>query len=228
MVAMARQQERIANNLANANTVGYKRDRVFVEALNERIDAEGAPRSDRFPEQWADMEAAGLEATGNPLDVALQGDGFFVVTDAEGNERYTRAGKFLVDNDRILRTPDGLTVQGESGPIEVPDQGGTIEITGDGRMQMDGRTFGRLRVVRFDNPLQLERVEGATFAAPTTLPIEMQNPTVLQGQLESSNVNPITGMTEMISHFRLFETQQRMMRTSDQLLGRVSQNLGTF
>ncbi len=228
MVAMARQQERIANNLANASTIGYKRDRVFVEALNERIDAEGAPRSDRFPEQWADMESTGFRSTGNPLDVALQGDGFFVVTDAEGNERYTRAGQFILDNDRTLRTPSGLTVQGEGGPIQVPNRGGTIEITQDGRLQMDGRTFGRLRVVRFDNPMLLERAEGATFAAPTTLPIDMDNPTVLQGQLETSNVNPITSMTEMITHFRLFETQQRMMRTSDQLLGRVSQNLGTF
>lgn len=229
MVSMSRHQERIATNLANANTIGFKRDRVFIEALNERIDAEGAPQSDRVPTQWADMESGGLKSTGNPLDMALQGDGFFTVTDDNGDERYTRAGRFMIDNDRTLRTPSGLTVQGQSGgPIQVPDQPGDIQITQDGRLQMNGREFGRLRVVRFDDPLRLERREGATFAAPTTVPIEMDEPTILQGQLESSNVNPVKAMTDMITHYRLFETQQRMMRTSDALLGRVSKDLGTF
>jgi len=228
MVAMTRQQERIATNLANANTVGFKRDRVFVEALNERIDAEGAPRSDKVPTQWADMKSGGLKSTGNPLDVALNGDGFFVVTDGNGNERYTRSGQFMIDNTRTLRTPSGLTVQGEGGPIQVPDEPGSIEITKDGSLRMNGKEFGRLRVVRFDNPMLLERREGATFAAPTTVPIEMENPAILQGQIEASNVNPVKSMTDMITHYRLFETQQRMMRTSDQLLGRVSQDLGKF
>jgi flagellar basal-body rod protein FlgF/flagellar basal-body rod protein FlgG len=228
MVSMAHHQERIATNLANANTVGFKRDRVFIEALNERIDAEGAPQSDRVPTQWADMESGGLKSTGNPLDVALQGDGFFAVTNAEGEERYTRAGRFMIDSDRTLRTPSGLAVQGQGGPIEVPDRPGDIQITQDGRLQMNGQEFGRLRVVRFDNPLLLERREGATFAAPTTVPIEMERPTILQGQLEASNVNPVKTMTDMITHYRLFETQQRMMRTADTLLGRVSKDLGTF
>ena len=230
MVSMARHQERIATNLANANTVGFKRDRVFVEALNERLDAESAPRSERVPTQWADMESGGLQSTGNPLDVALQGDGFFVVNDGAGDEeRYTRAGRFMIDSDRTLRTPSGLTVQGQDGgPITVPDQPGDIQITQDGRLQLNGREFGRLRVVRFDDPLRLERREGATFAAPTTVPIEMEEPTILQGQLEASNVNPVETMTDMITHYRLFETQQRMMRTSDELLGRVSKDLGTF
>lgn len=229
MVSMARHQERIATNLANANTVGYKQDRVFIEALNERLDAESAPRSDRVPTQWADMESGGLESTGNPLHVALQGDGFFVVNDAEGNERYTRAGQFMLDDNRTLRTPSGLVVQGQNGgPIQVPDRPGTISIAQDGRMTLNGQPFGQLRVVEFDNNLLLERREGATFAAPTTVPIDMDTPTVLQGQLETSNVNPVKTMTDMITHYRLFETQQRMMRTSDTLLGRVSQDLGTF
>lgn len=228
MVAMARQQERIANNLANANTTGFKRDRVFVEALNERIDAEGAPRSDRIPEQWADPESGGFKSTGNPLDVALQGEGFFVATNAEGEERYTRAGQFTLDNTGTLRTPDGLAVQGEGGPIQVSDENGPVDIAQDGQLLQDGQPIGRLRVVRFDNPMLLERREGATFAAPTTLPIEMETPAVLQGQLEASNVNPVEGMTDMITHHRLFETQQRMMSTTDQLLGRVSQDLGRF
>lgn len=228
MVAMTRQQERIANNLANANTAGFKRDRVFVEALNEHIDAEGAPRSDRVPEQWADPAYGGFESTGNPLDVALQGEGYFVLTTAEGEERYTRAGQFTLDNAGTLRTPDGLAVQGDGGPIQIDPDRGPVDITQDGQLLQQGQPIGQLRVVRFDNPLLLERREGATFAAPTTLPIEMETPSILQGQIEASNVDPVKGMTDMITHHRLFETQQRMMSTTDQLLGRVSQNLGRF
>lgn len=228
MTEMVRQQERLANNLANANTVGYKRDRVFVEALNERLDAEGAPRSDRVPTQWADLTQGSLETTGNPLDIALGGDGFFAVTDENGNERFTRAGNFVIGSDRTLRTPEGLAVQGQGGPIQVPQDAGSIQITRTGQLRTNDQTFGQLRVVRFENPMQLQRLDGATFAAGNAAPVEMTDPTVLQGQLESSNVNPVNAMTEMIEHFRLFESQQKMLRSSDQLLGRVASDLGSF
>ncbi|RMF53760.1 MAG: flagellar hook basal-body protein, partial [Bacteroidetes bacterium] len=91
MTRMVRQQERIANNLANANTVGFKRDRSFTEILNQELNAEGAPQSVKRTVQWADFTPGSLEQTGNPLDVALHGEGFFVLTDATTETpRYTR------------------------------------------------------------------------------------------------------------------------------------------
>lgn len=228
MTEMARHQERLANNLANANTVGYKRDRVFIEALNERLDAEGAPRSDRTPTQWADLEQGALERTGNPLDAALGGEGFFAVTDGDGTERYTRAGRFTIGPDGTLQTPSGLTVQGEGGPIQMPPDAQEISIARSGQIQADGRPVGRLRVVRFENPAQLERQEGASFVANEMEPIAVEQPEVLQGHIEESNVNPVQAMTDMIEHMRLFESQQKMIRSSDQLLGRVAQDLGRF
>lgn len=228
MAALAQSQERLANNLANANTAGYKRDRIFVEALNERLDAERAPRSDRRMTQWSDGEQGRLESTGNPLDVALSGDGFFVVNDEDGAERYTRAGHFVIGPDRTLRTPTGLEVQGDAGPIQLPEDAANIVIARDGQIEAGGQQLGRLRVVNVDDPMQLERLDGATFAAEGMEVTEVDDPTVLQGHVEMSNVNPVDAMTDMISNFRLFESQQRMMRTSDELLGRITRDLGRF
>ncbi len=229
MTEMQRHQDRVANNLANADTVGYKRDRLFTAALNERLDAEGAPRSDRRFEQGSDWSGGTLEETGNPLDVALGGDGFFVTqNEATGEERYTRAGHFVVDNEGTLRTPSGLAVTGEGGPIQLPvDTGGAIEISKGGVIQVDGRRVGKLRVVTFDDPQQqLRRAEGAAFTADGAAPQDVETPLILQGKVETSNVDPVAEMTDMIEHFRLFESQQKALRTTDSVLGRATRDLG--
>ncbi len=228
MAALAQEQERLSNNLANANTAGFKRDRVFVEALNERLDAELAPRSDRRHLQWADGQQGRLESTGNPLDVAINGEGFFVVNDDDGGERYTRAGHFVVGADRTLRTVEGLEVQGQGGPLQIPEDATDIIIGRGGRIEAGGQQLGRLRVVNVDNPMQLQRLDGASFAADGVEVNDMEDPTILQGHVEMSNVNPVEAMTDMISNFRLFESQQRMLRTSDELLGRITRDLGSF
>src|SRR5690625_7579353 len=105
MTRLGQEQERTANNLANANTVGFKRDRTFVAAFNERLDNERAPQSDRMTTQWADMEMGTFEATGNHLDAALRSDGFYLVADQNGAERYTRAGRRTPNADGSLRDP---------------------------------------------------------------------------------------------------------------------------
>lgn len=229
MTEMTRQQERVANNLANANTVGYKRDRLFTQALEERIDAEGAPRSDRRVTQGADPQQGALQATGNPLDVALDGEGFFVTTDAAtGANRYTRAGQFTLSPDGALQTPAGHAVEGEGGPIQIPPESGPVQIAKDGTIRAGEQQVGKLRVVRFENPLQLERLDGAAFAAAGAEPLPAETPRVIQGHLEGSNVSPVAEMTDMIEHFRTFESQQKMLQTTDQVLGRVTRDLGTF
>lgn len=230
MAEMRRHQARIANNLANANTTGYKRDRFFTEALNERLDATGRPRSDRRLLQGSDFSGGALEDTGNPLDVALGEEGFFA-TRAEdtGATRYTRAGHFVVGQDGTLRTPEGQAVLGEEGPIQVPvDEGGSVNISRTGDITVGGNQVGSLRVVSFENPQQLRRAEGAAFAADGAVPEPVEEPVVLQGKIETSNVDPVSEMTDMIEHFRSFEAQQKMIRTTDSALGRATQSLGTL
>lgn len=231
MTEAIRQQERLANNLANVHTAGYKQERFFVEALNERLDVERAPRSDRRLRQWNDLTQGALEYTGNPLDVAIEGEGFFVVTDAiTGATFYTRAGQFQLDAEGYLRTLDGLLVEGEEGPIQLfpHERNRLLSISQDGVLRADEREVARLRLVRFARPEALQRVEGARFAAPDQEPFPISPPHLRPGFLESSNVNPVLAMTEMIEHFHRFEIQHKVIQTTDQLLGQITRDLGKF
>ncbi len=226
MSEMNRQQERTANNLANASTAGYRRVRTFTDVLSDRVDLEGNPSSVRTTTQWTDQKTGLLEATGNPLDVALGGDGFFVVTDG-GATRYTRSGQFTTTPDGTLITAEGAEVQGEDGPVQIPPGGTTIEIDTGGAIRVDGEAVGTLRVVAFPEGQEFERLDGSMLGTDAE-PEAMEAPDVRQGFAEGSNVNPLSEMTDMIAHFRLFESQQKMLQTADQTLGAISRDLGKF
>ena len=229
MHQMIREQERVANNLANANTVGYKRDRTFTEALEEYTDEEGAPRSERLTAQWADAQQGALESTGNPLDVAIDGDGFFAFSDEETGETvYSRAGRLSLDAEGTLRDLAGRAVEGEGGPIQLPPTGVAIAINRSGEITVDGQAVGRLSIVRFEDPMQLRRLDGATFDAAGLEPEPVENPTVMQGFVEASNVDAVREMADMIAYYRQFESQQKMLQTTDQILGAVTRDLGKF
>ncbi len=227
MSEMNRQQERTANNLANANTVGFRRDRTFTDVLSRRIDDEGNPVSRRTATAWHDPQRGVFETTGNPLDVALGGDGFFVVTDDAGRARYTRAGRFMPMPDGSLVTQDGFAVEGVDGPLQLPAEGGPIAVTADGTVRVGEQEVGALRVVQFAEGTAFERLDGATFTADAE-PEPLEAADVRQGVLELSNVNPMAEMTDMITHFRLFESQQKMLQTTDQALAVVTRDLGKF
>ncbi|MEF8866260.1 MAG: flagellar basal-body rod protein FlgF [Salinibacter sp.] len=228
MSEMRRHQEQVANNLANASTTGYKKDRIFSEALNERLTKDGSPRSDRRLQQANDLSGGSLEDTGNPLDVALGDEGFFVTQpEGGGAERYTRAGHFVVGSQGTLRTPEGRQVMGEGGPIQIPaEEGGEINISEGGRITAGGNEVGALRVATFENPEQLERVDGASFVAGDAQPQPAETPVVVQGKVEASNVDPVAELTNMIEVQRQFEAQQKTIRTTDGVLGRATQSLG--
>lgn len=228
MNTLQHNQERVANNLANANTTGYKRDRFFTEALNERMDAERAPRSDRRLQQAPDLSPGAMKQTGNPLDVALGGDGFFAVRPEGGDAtHYTRAGHFSRGRDGTLRTPDGRQVMGEGGAIQIPvDQQGDINVAEDGTITAGNQQIGRLKVVSIDDPAQMERREGASFVAGNATPEPMEDPTVLQGMVETSNVSPVEEMTDMMQTSRQYEAQQRSLQSTNEALSQATQDLG--
>ena len=229
MRQMIREQERVANNLANVNTVGYKRDRTFTEALEEYVDEEGAPRSERLTAQWADAAQGAMESTGNPLDVAIDGEGFFAFSDEETGETvYARAGRLSLDAEGTLRDLAGRAVEGEGGPVQLPPSGGAININRSGEITIDGQSVGRLNVVRFEDPMQLRRLDGAAFAAGGMEPEPVENPTIMQGFVEASNVDAVREMADMITFYRQFESQQKMLQTTDQILGAVTRDLGKF
>ena len=228
MTQAIRQQERTANNLANVNTTGYKKERFFAETLNEFINAEGSPESTRNLRQWTDFSPGTLEPTGNTFDLAIDGEGLFTVTDPQGQTRFTRAGHFMLDAEGYLRMPNGFLVQGNNGPVQIPIGAKEVIINDRGEIHVDGELIDQLTIVWFENPEMLERLDGTTFGAGTQTPIEIKTPHVRQGYLETANVNTMQEMTDMIAHFRLFETQQKVLQTQDQLLGRVTRELGKW
>jgi flagellar basal-body rod protein FlgF/flagellar basal-body rod protein FlgG len=145
----------------------------------------------------------------------------------EGNAtHYTRAGHFVVGNEGTLRTPNGKTAVGEGGPIQIPvDAEGDVNIAKDGTITVGENQVGTLRVVT-GAAEQMERAQGASFVADGAAPEPMQDPTVLQGKVETSNVSPITEMTDMIENSRHFGAQQKAIRATNETLSRATQKLG--
>jgi len=228
MGELTRRQDRVANNLANANTVGYLRDRSFARALDERIDAEGTPQSTRVAGQWADATAGSLQETGNPLDFALEGDGFFTVRTDDGQLRYTRAGEFVLTADGTVRSPQGHTLLRDDGePLTLPPSGGEISVTTAGEVRVGQTPVGRVGTVEVEDPRSLVRLDGASFSAQGVA-VRPSEARVRQGFLETSNVNAVSEMADLIEHVRLFESQQKALQTTDATLGAVTRDLGSF
>lgn len=228
MTGMVREQERTANNLANAGTIGFKRDRAFQEVLSQHIDADGAPQSTRATRQYVDFGAGVMEKTGNRFDLAIEGEGFFVLSNEEtGENRYTRAGRMNLDDEGLLRSPSGLVVEGEDGPIQIPLDAASVEIRADGFVEADGQNIGKIMLVTFEDLDKLERRSGVEFAAPDMEPVE-SDARLKQGFVEKSNADPLEAMTGMIKHLRLFEMQQRLLRSTDENLSQSIRQIGRF
>lgn len=229
LVAAQRMTAVTANNIANADTPGFRAYRPLFGALLERqVDAD-APRGGRdlaFTQDratWRDGTAAPLQRTGNPLDLALSDqDAFFAVETPRG-ERYTRAGRFSLDVQGRVVDPDGNAVLGANGqPIRIEPGSSSIDIRGDGSVSTDAGPVGQLRIVRFDNPQNL-RLEGErNVAAPEgSPPRAVERPGVVQGTVEGSNVRPVLELTRLTDDLRQFQFVSQMAEREGERLGTV-------
>lgn len=202
----------IANRLANVGTVGFKAESVtFDELLQARMRIDFS-QGDALP-------------TGNPLDLAISGDGFFKVETPQG-DRYTRNGTFSLDKDNFLVTQDGHRVLGESGPITLDGQ--QITISNEGDVNVDGSQVGKLKIVSFIAPEKLKK-EGASFLSYTGNVSEEQTPdrvVVQQGALEQSNVSVVAEMKNMIEATRSYESVQKIVQTCDEMDGKAVSEVG--
>jgi flagellar basal-body rod protein FlgF len=200
----------LSNNLANSSTGGFKLDREFYTLYSAEGEG-GDPSQTTLPEvksQWTDFSQGTLTATGSPLDVALNGQGFFVV-DGPSGPLYTRNGSFHVSSTGQLITSEGYPVQGTSGAIQVRSQS-HVEIGGDGTVNQDGASVGQLKIVDFDNRGILEKTAGSFFTntQPKVTPVAAKA-TVSQGQLEQSNVQPAETAVRLVGVMRQFEMLQK-------------------
>lgn len=213
----------ISNNLANISTTAFKRSqplcRGFYQIFAEEVGRFPSVRGSReVPGGGSALDATAKDFspgpivdTGNPLDVAIDGPGFFVVRTPAG-ERYTRAGNFSLNPDGLLVTPNGEAVLGEQGAIVI--QGDSVTISPDGTVIIDGVPSGQIRVVDFPQPQRLTqygRNEFGADAATTRMREVVATPSLRVGALEHSNVNPISELAAMMEASRSYEAHQRVI-----------------
>ncbi len=216
-IALHRELEVVANNIANLNTTGYKADgSVFQEFLMpgaQHGDFQGDDRRLSYVQDratWHDFKTGAIQRTGNPLDVAIDGDAFLVVQTPRG-ERYTRNGALQINATGQLVTGEGHEVLSEGGPIQFQNTDRDISISEDGRITVrEGANTadsarGKLRLVRFERVSQLKKDGSSLFSAPADVtPQAPRKVRVIQGAIEQSNVRGVIEMARMVEVTRTY------------------------
>ncbi len=220
--------EVIGNNLANANTVGYKAERLSnrqqdfsdtlagvmgsadLSARNSQIQIPGVAAISTV----TDFTAGPIEYTGNPLHVALVKENQFFVVQGEKGESYTRAGNFSMDQNGFLVTPSGSQVMGEGGPITLKPGS---QITANGTIMAGTEEVGRLRVVEIDDLKKLQRQTGTSFTLSGGAQAAAVEANVIPESVELPNISIVQSMVEMVNAGRAFESYTKSARTIGEL-----------
>ncbi len=231
-LAAMRRMDIISNNLANVNTPGYKKDKMTFEgmlagsvnppAVPQGMTADPILQKDNIYIDYANGPTA---QSGNPLDLALDGDGFFAVTTPDGTA-YTRQGNFRTSADGTLVTMDGYPVQGAGGAA-IRVQGSHVEIDANGGVKVDGEQGGTISVVDFEKPYALTKIGSALFIPKDPqAPVQAAKGLILQGHLEGSNVESISEMVQLIETNRYFEACSKVIQNFDTIAGKAANEIG--
>jgi flagellar basal-body rod protein FlgG len=224
MLAQSQRLNQITNNLANVDTPGYKKEDVtFWEMLY--TTNHNRPRVGKALKILTNQQEGPAKNTGNQLDFAISGNGFFKLQTPQG-VRYSRAGNFLLNSEGQLVNPDGHLVLGDGGPIVI--NGNAVSVATDGSLVVDGVNAGRLDIATFANLTDIEKEGTNLFRLKT--PGAQEQPatdfTVRQGFLESSNVSLVSEMTSMVDLHRAYETQQKVITTFDEMDDKAISTVG--
>jgi len=222
-------QETFANNMANVNTPGYKKDGVFLQVLSEAAQKEiitdhpwEVPMVDDI---YVDFSQGDLEKTGNDTNIAIDGDGFFAIQTSSGL-MYSRSGDFSLSPQGQLIDRNGNSVMTDSGPLTILAD--SFMVGDDGTVTVDGFAVGRIKVVDFEKPYELNKA-GNSYLVPKDATV-VEKPAndfqVRQGYLEKSNVNVIEVMVDMLSSFRAYEAGQKAIQSQDETLDKAISDLG--
>ncbi|MCE4224331.1 flagellar basal-body rod protein FlgF [Methylobacterium sp. C25] len=230
-VALARELDVIANNMANVSTTGFKaRSARFEEYLMPTASADSFMGSDRRVSYVVDqgtpldLSQGPIEPDGNPMHVAVRGDAFLVVKTPAG-DRFTRNGAFEIDAKGTIVNSDGYTVQGDGGPITVSQQETGLAIAPDGTVSTNLGIRGRIKLVTFKNPHALKN-EGANVYSSTEQPRPAGiDGRVEPGALEKSNVKPVLEMTRLMDVNRTYTTVSSIISRLDDLRGTAIRRL---
>jgi len=236
----------IANNLANVNTTGYKKDKlafvdVFTRFASDYVDVNDTIKKrilwpeakvmseTRLCKQYVGFAQGSLQVTGNPLDLAIDGEGFFKIKTPNGI-RYTRDGSFKRDPATgNLVTDHGYLVLGEGGPISIPEDAGKITINEQGEVIANNEVIGKVSVVGVSDLKALVKIGNDLFQLNPNLGKEVALPkaVVKQGYLERSNVEVVPEMVRMIETLRTFEALQKTMQSSKEQDDQVIRKVGS-
>lgn len=218
MIPRVKQQEAIANNIANATSSGFKKDGLFIREL-----AKAERKTTRKQADWhqpmvtktfVDQTQGTLDRTNNPTDLAIDGEGFFRLQAPNGDILLTRSGAFQVDSEGYLVYPGGYKVMGESGPIQIGD--GQISIAQTGEVEVDGTIVARIMPVTVMDINQLDKIGAALFALPDSAEATpVAQPIIQQGYLESANVDVVRQMVDMIIAYRMYEANAKSLQSQD-------------
>ena len=234
LISRAQALETIANNLANSSTAGYRSQHNVFQSLvaqadwkpssplNQAVNSFGVLSGTRM-----DTAQGSLTSTGNDLDLAIEGSGYFVVQTAAGKV-YTRSGNFHVSPKNELVTAAGDKVLGESGPVQV--LGNPLSISSDGTISVAGALAGKLKIVEFPADAAMESIGQSYYSTAARATTDAINSQVRQGMVEGSNVNPVESVVELVAVQREAEMMHRVLalvhgelnKTATQELPRVN------
>lgn len=217
LVARTQALDLAANNLANSSTTAFRAELpTFHSLLASRGLRTADARTAAVNQQSIlggtrlDLSQGNLETTGNPLDLGIEGSGFFVV-DAGGSTMFTRNGGFHLSPDRQLVTAEGDAVMGEAGAVQLPE--GEVSISADGTVSVGGAVAARLKVVEFAPSTPLTHQGGSYYSAPVAAAVPATKSAVRQGTLEASNVNSVSAAVGLIALQRHAEMLNRTLST---------------
>ena len=237
---MVNEQKRldvISNNLANADTLGYKQESVSSQSFDKLLTIKIRDGSQAYHNQaigtmslgvkvgevYTDYSQGSIRGTSSPLDLALSGSGFFTITttNAKGETvtRYTRDGSFQL-------TKDGYRVQGSGGDIQIDPNAKDITIDNSGRITVDGEVKDTLKIVDFEDYDYILKTGDNLYRVVDGATETTSNASVLQGYTEQSNVNVVSEMVDMITVTRAYEANQKMIRSQDSMLEKAVNQVG--
>ena len=229
MQVLSRSQDVTADNLANINTPGFKGNKLFYSMLSENMNGIEIKRA--VPMSQINLDQGILEPTGNEFDVAINGDGFFKVQEND-TEYLTRDGRFSLNSDGFLVNSNGANVMGDSGPIKLTElfennktTGGPnrLEISKNGTVLINGKPLDKVQIVNVKDPNLLERQGSTYFTVKDEIELSDEGiGMVMQGYFEKGNVQPLAEMVDMMRNMQMFESQQRAMKTTDDMLSQVT------
>jgi len=234
--ALERWQDAVSQNIASSQVPGYKKRTVEFSSIpmgevaqdsRARI-GEGSPSYYPRATYGVSFQNGEVEPTNRDLDVALQSEGFFVIRNTDGTNTYTRGGALQIRADHTLVTTQGCEILTEDGsPVQLNAQNGALTINRDGSLFQGDTPLGHLQIVSFADTSKLMPAAGGSFVPLAGMePIPVENPDVLQGHIESSNIAPLREMVDLVTIARAYEANQKLIQSRDSALEKALEKLG--